>query len=78
MNTSSTAMSSVTTTSWMAESMNTVASNGRNHSTPGGKLDCRSFMRALTASATSSALAPGVSNTPNPATGWLLSRTSNE
>ena len=78
MNTSTTAMHSVTTTSWMAALMKMVASNGRNHSTPGGKLGASSSMRSLTRLATSSAFAPGDSSTPKPATGWLSSRTSNE
>ena len=48
MNTSTTAMTSVTTTSWMAALMNTVASKGRNHSTPCGKLGASAFIRVRT------------------------------
>ena len=78
MNTRNTAMSSVTTTSWMAALMKMVASKGRNHCTPAGKLGASSSMRAFTCLATSSAFAPGDNSTPKPATGWSSSRTSNE
>jgi len=76
MNTSTTAATSVKMTSLMAWVMNVVASSATNHSTPGGKPFCNSFMRALTASATSSAFAPGSKVTPKPLTGLSSRRTS--
>jgi hypothetical protein len=76
MNTRTTAATRVKMTSSMACVMKVVASSATNHSTPGGNSRCNSFIRALTASATWSAFAPGNSVTPKPLTGWSSSRTS--
>jgi hypothetical protein len=76
MNTSTIAITSVMITSSIAVMMNFVESNGTNHSTPAGRLGASSSMRVFTASATSSAFAPGCSNTPKPATGCPLKRAS--
>ena len=77
MNTSTTAATSVMITSLIACVMKVVESKALNHLTPDGKLCCSWSIFALTLRATSSALAPGSSCTPNAATGLLSRRTSN-
>ena len=75
-NTSTTASIRVLTTSLIEIRTKVVLSNGENHSTPGGKVACSSFMRAVTASATDSALAPGCSMIATAPTGWPLNLAS--
>ena len=71
-NTSTTASISVFTTSRIEMRTKVVLSNGVYHSTPAGKVACSSSMRAVTASATDSAFAPGCSITATAPVGWLL------
>ncbi len=56
-------------TSWIDSLTKVVLSTGKASLTPGGKVDCRASARALTASTTLRALAPGASCTATPAAG---------
>ena len=75
-NTSAIASSRVLTTSSIEICTKVELSYGLNQVTPCGNVTCSSSMRALTASATPSALAPGASCTAKPDAGVPLQRRS--